>query len=336
MALRLTYCGGKHVNGYTSWIPEAAAKLRGLKSVIVAGHVFPDADAVGSVCGLALGLGTLGLEAEVYFAHPVPEKMRELCVALNVMHQLPDRSYDAVVVLDTASRERTGDEVAELLKLAPLSINIDHHVSNEHWAQLNYVDGQAAASAELVYLLLIELGARVEPNTANLLYAGIHDDTGAFRFSNTTANALRIAATLVELGADPAYIGNLLYFSISPRVLKLRGLALNGLKLYFDGRLCMLTVTQQMLDQIGARSEDCEGLIEEARSLEGVECAVLQREIPGGWKFSLRSKSERVNVNQVAQRFGGGGHKAAAGYRDQGTAEEVEARALSALSSIFS
>ena len=305
-------------------LKDLTAGIAGLDSAIVSAHIAPDPDAIGSSTALALGLARLGKRTSVYLADGVIEKMRPLIRSVAVSNKIPDERASAVLVVDTAAKKRVGDFYADLFTRGERVFNIDHHVSNDGWGDINYIDGQAAAAAVIVFEILKELNVKFDSELANLLYAGLIDDTGQFRYSNTDRRALETAAALVELGAQPYVVANALYYSVPARVQKLRALALSGIKLELGGRAAIVVVTKEILAEAGAKDEDTEGLIDEARALEGTECAVLIRELQlGGWKISLRSKRLDFDVNQIAGKFGGDGHVAAAGCKITGTVEEV-------------
>ena len=318
-------------------IEQIAVELSRLKSCIVSAHVAPDPDAIGSSFGLASVLAARGCRAEVYLADGVPERLQPLLPPEIVWSsEVPTRSVDAIVVIDTASRQRVGKEFEALYRLGAQTFNIDHHVSNDSWADKNFVDGSASAAAVLVWRLARALGQKLDPITANLLYGGLVDDTGSFCFSNVGPEAFACGASLVESGAEPEAVANVLYFNVPERVIKLQAAAFSVLKTHLGGKIASLRVTRAMLDQCGARPEDTEGLVDIARRMQGTVGAFLQRELPEGWKISLRAKSSDLDVNAVASTFGGGGHRAAAGCRIDGPGDEVERRIVEALKAALS
>lgn len=306
-------------------VQELVSQILECQSAILSAHISPDSDAVGSAYGLALGLKQLGKDVEVYLADPIPPRILPLVSGqVRVIHQPPSRDYDTFIALDTASKKRIGSGVDQLLGVVRKSYNIDHHISNDQWAAVNYVDATAAATAQIVLRLLLEMGVIIDHQMANLLYGGLLDDTGCFRYSNTSVAALEAAARLVELGAEPLRVANLLHFSQPEKVLRLRAAAIAGVKLYYQGKLAVVAVTQQMLSSNGASAEDSEGIVDEARSLAGVVGVVMLREMTDGWKLSLRAKDEALDVSAIAAEFGGGGHRAAAGCKIVGTQQQIE------------
>ena len=315
-----------------------AAELLKHRSVLLSTHVAPDPDAIGSCFALAEALRRCGLSVRVYLSDPMPERMVAFLPA-GIEWGVEPSPADAVVVVDTASRVRIGGDLERAYASAPVSFNIDHHASNVGWATFNYIDTKAAAAAIIVSELVAALDA-LKPGPAplsedaliaNLLFAGLVDDTGRFCFSNCDARAFATASRLLAAGAEPERVANALYFSTPERVLRLQARVLAGLKLVLDGRVAMISIPRRMLQECGAGPEDAEGLVDLARSVEGAQAAFLQREIDGGWKISLRAKSTKLDMNAVAAKFGGGGHKAAAGCKIVGTEEEVTAQLVAAL-----
>jgi len=300
--------------------------LSSLDTVLISSHVAPDPDAIGSSAALALGLQALGKDVTLYYEDRVPKSTLSLIpteLQSRLVQSVPQQQFSALVVVDTATKERVGKEHAALLARGAITINIDHHVSNTNWAQVNYIDAAAPASAMIVYQILEGLNLPFTTAIANLLWAGLADDTGSFRFSNTTAQALECAAKLVERGADPAFVAETLYYSVPTRVLRLKARALANLRMMLGGQLAAVVVSQALLTELGAGPEDTEGLVDEVRQLEGTVAALLIREFDSGWKLSLRAKRRDLDVGAIAGEFGGGGHRAAAGCRINGSEDEV-------------
>lgn len=298
--------------------------------VLIASHISPDPDAVCSAAALALGLCTLGVQAEVFLADPPPTRVCELLGDLHIAHEIPNGQFSGFIGVDSATAKRLGKaQYEDLLSLANVTFNIDHHVSSERWATWNWIQPAAASSTELVYAILKELSVEITPVLANLLLAGLMDDTGSFRFSNCTKEALQVAAELVGHGASPLAVGHALYFSVPVSVLRLRALALARIRLVLDGKAALLRVPQTMLSEAGATDADTESLVDEVRTIKGTLVVAMVRElrdeqVPNKWKVSLRAKVAEIDVNEIAALFGGGGHKAAAGYRIVGQIEDIE------------
>lgn len=305
-------------------------------SVIVSTHVAPDADALGSAGALAHMLEQAGRRAVVAVAEPVPEKLQPLLQPVHFVHEIPSESFDLLVAVDTATERRLSLPSAELGRNAERVINIDHHISNTLWGDVNLVIPGAAASAQIVFELLERGKYAISRAAANMLYMGLLDDTGSFRFSNADAAAFECAARLIAAGAEPALVAEHLYFSLPLRELRVRARALSTLRVELAGRLAIVSVDAKALADEGAAAEDTEGVVDLARSVSGTKAAVFMREMSDGWKLSFRSKDERLDVQAVAAQFGGGGHKMAAGAKVQGTAEQVESKVIAALKRAFS
>jgi phosphoesterase RecJ-like protein len=289
---------------------------------VIATHISPDSDAIGSSVALYLALKSAGKNVNLYLEKPLTERFIPLVPKnVKIIHEVPTFEF-IFVGIDCATKKRLGDDFEELLYSSRASFNIDHHKSNENWAKYNYIDDVSPASACIIYQIICDLELDISPEIASLLYAGILDDTGFFRFANTTPECLIIAGTLVELGAKPADISNIIHFEVPKRVVNLRAKALNTLTFYDEDRIALLYVTQAMLDEAGCSSEDSEGLVDFARSVQGVQLGFFIREMDGKWKVSCRAKTEKYDVNELAGKFGGGGHKMASGFTFEGTLDD--------------
>jgi phosphoesterase RecJ-like protein len=243
---------------------------------------------------------------------PVPEIYDFLPGYEDVNTHLGDDSPDLVVVMDASNLERLADVLGPVGDATRI-VNIDHHVSNDRFGDVNLVVAEASSTAEVTYDLLRELGVDISPDVATNLYAGVLTDTGGFRHENTSYRALNIAAELVALGADPAFIAEMVYKRHKIAGLKLQVLTMATIAFECDDRLVHAEVTQSMLQRAGAQMEESEGLIDLLQSVEGLELALLFRELASGLtKISVRSRGA-ANANELAQVFGGGGHARAAG-----------------------
>jgi len=291
-------------------ITEICKKLRTLKSALICTHIAPDSDAIGSSCALWLILNKLNINAKVYLSCELPEYLRPLTTQIEFCYEIPKTKVDAVIGLDTSNKERLGEKYKELLLSADMIFNIDHHISNTNWGQFNHVEAEASSTAEIVFFIAEHFKHGHDSALSNLLFAGLADDTGCFRYTNTTARSLEVAKRLVELGGSPSEVANAIYFSIPERVIRLRTAALSTLKTSLNGELASIYVDLQMLNSLGAAVEDSERLVDDARSIKGTIGVFFMRETkPDVWKFSLRSKDLRLDVNKLAQEFGGGGHR---------------------------
>jgi phosphoesterase RecJ-like protein len=308
-------------------------RLRQGHRFLLASHVNPDGDAIGSGLGLARVLRKLGKGAVVWSRDPAPQLYRSL-PGSDRIHLgeepppgFPDQ-FDAAVILECPSLDRTGleDRLGEL----PL-LNLDHHLGNQQYGVVNWVDTAAPAVGALVFRLAQALRVDLDPATANLLYLTLVTDTGGFRYSNTTTEAFETAAALVREGAEPETISKWLYESQPVSALRLVGETLRTLELHDGGRIATVWLTADMVERADARPGDSEGLIDYPRSIAGVEAVALLRELSeGGFKVSLRSRGA-VDVERVARGFGGGGHHNAAGFSSDLERQPLFERTLEAL-----
>jgi phosphoesterase RecJ-like protein len=281
--------------------------LRG-KRFLVCSHARPDGDAVGSMLALGMAIEQMGKGVDLVTADRVPLQYRQLPGAdtIHTMLRVPG-SYDAAILLECDSLERTRLRGLEELFL----VNIDHHITGLEFAQLNWIDRSAASVGEMVYQLARAAGVAITPQMAQCLYTTILTDTGGFCYGNVRASTFALARDLVQAGADPIAIAQEVYFSAPASKLLLMGAALRRLKR--EGRLAWLWVTHQDMQRTCATEEDCEGIVNVALGMAGVDAVVFLRELPDGdIRLSLRSKG-RLNVAAIAVRLGGGGHQNAAG-----------------------
>jgi len=319
--------------------------------VLVATHVDPDGDALGSQGAVALWLWRRGISAEVFLAAPpqrrfayLPhfselrvytssKKLADAPSSLGTSAEAVSR-FSRAIFVDAASLDRAG-LITELLAEHAFIVNIDHHVTNTRFGQLNFVNPEASSSAEVVYDLLRALGEDIDANLAVNLYTGYLTDTGGFRFQNTSAKVFRDVSELIAHGVSPADVAEFALDTLSLSHLRLLRLALGTLKLHANGLVATLAVTQSMLREADAAYEDAEGLVGYARAIEGVEIGVLFRETDdGAIRISLRSR-RYVDVSRIAALFGGGGHARAAGATLDPPLAQAEAKVLAAIEDAF-
>jgi bifunctional oligoribonuclease and PAP phosphatase NrnA len=282
--------------------------LRRGERFLVCSHSRPDGDAVGSMLAMGMLLEWMGKRADLVAADRIPSIYRGLPCAEGIRNAMRVHGpYDAVILLECDGLERT-----RLRGLEPfLHINIDHHATGRRFGAVNWIDRQAASVGEMVLRLIKAAGAMVTPEMAACIYTTLLTDTGGFCYGGTRASTFGLAQELTLAGADPVKIAQDVYFSTAPSKLLLLGAALNNLKR--EGRLAWLWVTHQDMIRTCAAEEDCEGIVNYAICIAGVESAVFLRELPDQRiRVSLRSKG-RINVSTIAARLGGGGHDNAAG-----------------------
>jgi len=323
-------------------LEEFRSFLAGSGPVLVATHVDPDGDALGSQGAIVLWLRRRGISAEAYLEAPPPRRFSYLphVSDLKVYAQadaapFPPSDGDVprfsrAIFVDAASFDRVG-RIAELLADGAAIVNIDHHVTNTRFGKLNFVNPEASSSAEVVYDLLRSLGEEIDADVAVSLYTGYLTDTGGFRFRNTSAKVFRDVSELIARGVSPADVAEYALDTLTLPHLRLLRLALGTLRLHAEGLVATLTVTQAMLREADAAYEDAEGLVGYARAIEGVEVGILFRETTeGAIRVSLRSR-RNVDVSRIAARFGGGGHARAAGATLAPPLAQAEANVLSAV-----
>lgn len=302
--------------------------LRDHGSFLVTSHARPDGDAVGSALGAMHLLESMGKQVTVAFADPIPRPFLSLPGAERIVHQQPETPLEVALVLECDSVERTG-----FARLAgELVVNIDHHQSGANFAAVNWIDPESPAVGAMIYDLAVASGAELTPALAGCLYAAVLTDTVQFTLPTTTSETFDLARHLLELGADAAGISDAVYFSQRESKLRLLGVALRGL--HVNGPVAWSAVTRADLDATGAGTEDTEGIVQHLIAMEGVRAAALLRELPDGkhLRASLRSKGP-VNVAQVAEDFGGGGHRNASGCTVNGPLEEAARQMEDALQS---
>ena len=280
---------------------------------LVCSHARPDGDAVGSMLAMGMLIRQMGKRADLVSADRVPNIYRALPGAQEIRSSLRVHGpYDAAILLECDGLARTSLQGLEKFPI----LNIDHHASGRAFGHLNWIDQRAASVGELVYRLVKAAGATVTREMATCLYVTVLTDTGGFCYGSTQASTFELARELVLAGADPIRIAQDVYFSTATSKLLLLGAALNNLKR--DGRLAWLWVTHQDMVRTRAAEEDCEGIVNFAVAISGVEAAAFLRELPEQRiRLSLRSKGQ-VNVAAIAERMGGGGHESAAGCTLEG------------------
>lgn len=297
--------------------------LRRAKGVLITAHERPDGDAIGSAIALDKGLQLLGIRTVVMLNDPVPQAYRFLRGSESIL--VPSSlgwQPDVIVALDSTEWERVGSFVQDFLPDAT-TINIDHHASNREFAYLNWVDIDAAATGEMVLELLKELEVSLDVDMASALYTAIATDTGFFQHANTTPKVLSQCAHLAELGANPHYISEQIHESRSLESLHALGFALRSLQLSPGGQVAWIGLTLEDIQELRVKEEELEGLVNYPKSIKGVEVGLLFRQVEEGKvRVGLRSRG-LVNVSSIAEVFGGGGHRRAAGCTIEGPWDEV-------------
>ncbi|NLC56864.1 MAG: bifunctional oligoribonuclease/PAP phosphatase NrnA [Armatimonadetes bacterium] len=292
-------------------VVRAAEALRAAGRVLLACHVNPDGDTMGSALALGLALQHAGKKVTLVSPDEVPLPYHFLPGSHQFQRSVPEGDYDVAAALDCDGESRMGS-AAPAVRRAAQVIEIDHHTGTDRFGDIVVVDPTAAATGELVFGLLRLLALPITADVATNLYVALMTDTGSFRFANTTARCLRIAAELVDCGADPFRIADHVYETRSRAATLLLGRALASLKLSDDGQIAWGRLTAEDFQQAAATDAETEGIVNHLRAIAGVRVAILLREVNGKVRVSLRSR-EPVDVAAVARVFGGGGHRVAAG-----------------------
>ena len=303
--------------------------IKKFNKFLITSHINPEGDAIGSQIAIASLLKKLGKEAVILDDSPVPNLLQFMAGTENVSKEMPhDFNYQAVIILDSPDLTRIG-RVNDYLKKDSAIINIDHHISNINFGKFNWVEPELSSTGEMIYDLFKAFKMKINLDEAIVLYAAIMTDTGSFRYSNTSSKTHRIAAELIDIGVLPYEMHTKIYETSSVQDTNLLGEALQTMKLTEDGKIAWLWVTKEMLKKTKASLEGTEGIINFARSIDGVEIAILFRETgtEDRVKVSFRSKG-KVDVNKLAAAFNGGGHPSASGCTVLGKMEDVEKKVL--------
>ncbi len=327
-------------------IPEAILKLvQGASHVVLATHVHPDGDALGSLFGLADILEAQGKKVFCYLEEPVSHLYdflpccdfanTDLDAALHFAEQ--GRAENVVAIaLDCGDAERLGPAKEKLLSISPFVV-IDHHCGNRAFGDHLWLESDCSSTGEMVYELALAMDADVSVNAAFCLYVAIVTDSGSFRYESTSPRTLRVAADLVEKGVRPDEVAQRVYDNYTLARLRLMEMVLATLEVHGDGRIGLIRVSADMFERSGATSDDVEGFINYPRSLSTVQVAAFIKETKKGMvSVSLRAKG-KVDVAAIAADFDGGGHRNAAGFRFSGKSiENVQLEVLDALRKAFS
>jgi phosphoesterase RecJ-like protein len=306
--------------------------MRQRQRFAVMSHFRPDGDALGCSIAMGLCLRELGKEVAIWNHDGLAEKFTFLPGAKLVERPPKEpRDFDAVLMLDTAIQNRVGDSLAAV-RHADTWINIDHHVSNEGYGDLAYIDTQSPAAGQILYELFTSQNLPLTPAMADNLFVAISTDTGSFQYPNTTARTYQIGSELIARGVKVGDLSQKMYESYPRRRMELLRAVLNALRFSEDGRTASFSLTIATTEALKTKPEDTEGLIDYIRSVEGVIVAAFFEELPEQKiRVSLRSKDPRVDVCKICGQFGGGGHILASGARISGSLHEVEDRVLAAI-----
>ncbi|MBZ0264183.1 bifunctional oligoribonuclease/PAP phosphatase NrnA [bacterium] len=312
-------------------LPDIIREIQSSNSFLVTSHIRPDGDAIGSLLGMVRLLHALGKDAIPVMHDPTPDKYSFLPdseTVKTVKEAENFKPFDCAVVLDVGDFERIGD-VRKLISDSTRVVNIDHHVSNNGFGHAAWISSSSCATAEMLLELYREIKIIPDKESANQLYTGIMTDTGRFRFSNTSPSCLVSAGKLVELGANPSRIAELVFYRTNPRNLEILSKVLSRIELFQSEQIATTYIS---LDE---KDADSDGFVDELMGINTIEVGAIFNEVEKDYfKVSLRSNGD-VDVSMVANQFRGGGHKKAAGCRLNGPFPEARDTIVKALKAVL-
>jgi phosphoesterase RecJ-like protein len=304
------------------------AAIRAHERFLVTSHENPDGDALGSLLAMHTALLALGKDSVMYLAGggPLPAEYGFMPLG-ELRRELPaDAAERVLLAVDCANESRLGPDPA-ILHQAPFTIDVDHHHDNSRFGDANLIVDDASSTGEVLRDVFAELGLELTPEIAEPLYVALVTDTGRFQYASTTPKALRLAAELVEAGADVHKVFQGVYESVQFAKLKLLARALERAQVYEGGRLVVSHLLRTDFAEVGAAEPYSEGIIDYLRAVEGADMAALIREPPRGGsparRVSLRASADEIDVSAIARKSGGGGHRQAAGFSSDRSIEEI-------------
>jgi phosphoesterase RecJ-like protein len=308
-------------------------KIAECRRLAITSHLRPDGDSLSTALALAFALEEMGKEVIVVNKDKTPFPFSHFpdCARITI-GQIAAQGYDAVILLECADVSRSGQE-----RLAGyFKINIDHHYSNDFYADINWVDPQASAVGEMALELCEKLPIKITPRIADHLYCAIVSDTGSFQFSNTTARAFEACRRLVLAGADPIKTSEALYHNACPGKIKLLGRVLSTLEMRAGGSIAVISMFRRDLQAVNLLEVDTEDITTQARSIQGVQAVLFFKEMePEVFRVSIRSKGD-AHAAAIAEHFGGGGHAHAAGFTVYGPFERLVREVPETVASLLS
>jgi phosphoesterase RecJ-like protein len=303
------------------------------QSFVLLSHVRPDGDAIGSQLALGYSLLAMGKSVRMINEDGLPDNLAFLPGSERIESPPADPfDVEVAIALDTATKPRLGDAALHAASKAGLWINIDHHISNPQYGDLNLIDATSPATGQILYDLITRLGLPLPAETRDAIYVAVSTDTGSFQYPSTTARTYEMAADLIRRGVDVGTINSKTYDDHPYRRLELMRALLNTLERSPDGIVAHWELREKTRVELALRPEDSEGLIDVIRAIRGVQLAVFFEELPDGKvRVSMRSKDRRLDVCQIATEFGGGGHALAAGIRMKGPLDDAKPLVLEAI-----
>lgn len=313
---------------------EIGKAIEDHNSFAVVSHVRPDGDAIGSILALGHALEQMGKSVRYLNNDGCPKSLVFLPGSgkVEVSGEVGELDVEVAFTLDTAALSRIGEDSLDSIKNAKLLINMDHHISNPGYGDLNYIDSNSPATGQIIYELLVALELPISEISRDSIYVAVSTDTGSFQYPGTTRRTYEMAADLVGRGLNIGEINQLTYDNQPYRRVELMRSLLNTLDRSEDGLLVWWDLRMTTKKELGLVDDDSEGLIDFIRSVQGVVVAVFFEDLDGGKvRVSMRSKDARVNVSEVCGVFGGGGHSLAAGIRMRGPLEDAREKVLAEL-----
>jgi len=303
------------------------------QSFVLISHVRPDGDAIGSQLALGFSLIAAGKSVRLINEDGLPENLGFMLGSEKIeLPPMDPLDVEVAIALDTATKPRLGDRALHAASNAKLWINIDHHISNPKYGDFNLIDPTSPATGQILYQLITAIGLPLPVETRDAIYVAVSTDTGSFQYPSTTAKTYEMAADLIHRGLDVGTINSLIYDNYPFRRVELMRELLNTLQVSADGLLAHWELRDQTRIDLALLPEDSEGLIDIIRAIRGVQLAVFFEElIDGKIRISMRSKTRKLDVCQIAMEFGGGGHALAAGIRLPGPLEEAKEKVLGAI-----
>jgi len=312
-------------------INDVINKIKSFKNIAITFHTSADGDCIGSALALLIGLRKLNKEVYIISKEDIPQTFLFLPLSneINGETSEPLKDTECVIVLDCGDFKRVNGNLPKENKSFEL-INIDHHLSNDLYGDVNFIDIKASAVGEIVYEILRMLNVEIDKEISTCLYTAVLTDTGSFRHSNTTAVTHGIAGELINKGINFSNIHRNIYENKKLEEIKFYGEVLSNITVELDGKVCIMYITKDILEKYNLLSSDIADVISFGTSIDTVEVAILIKEVENGVKASLRSKSF-VNVSKIAEVFNGGGHIRASGFYAQANFDDTKVKLLEIL-----
>jgi len=311
--------------GFEGVIKEIGEKLRENRSFLVCGHVRPDGDCIGSQLALYHLLSQMGKTVRLYNSGPIPDHF-SFTPGIEKIETTLDKTFQAEVCIfvDCGAQNRVTGENPPCGFL----INIDHHGSNGHFGEINYIDPTATAVGEQLYHIIREMGEPISKEIATCIYLSLLSDSGSFRFSNTNSVTFAVAADMVNKGADPSAIAQALFENKTPESIRIKARVLANLHFECGGTFVWSEITWDMYEKAGGELNEPDGLVSDMRAVKGVEISILFHELKeGGMRAGLRSRG-KIDVSRIALEMGGGGHPNASGCYIKGDYGELKKKLI--------